>query len=81
MVITGKYHHHYFKKKFLPVITITEKMKTRLPVLPERKYFSTVNKPWLNYNLFEMICELTAVAQPGFAIAGEGGQKKVFNNI
>ena len=33
-------------KKNLPVITITEKMKTRLPVLPERKDFSTVNKPW-----------------------------------
>ena len=32
-------------KKNLPVITITEKMKTRLPVLPERKDFSTVNKP------------------------------------
>ena len=34
-------------KKNLPVITITEKMKTRLPVLPERKDFSTVNKPCL----------------------------------
>ena len=45
VVITGKYHYHYFKKKNLPVITITEKMKTRLPVLPERKDFSTVNKP------------------------------------
>ena len=32
-------------KKNLPEITITEKMNTRLPVLPERKDFSTINKP------------------------------------
>ena len=37
------------KKIILPVITITEKMKTRLPVLPERKDFSTVNKPCFKF--------------------------------
>ena len=37
-------------KNFFVVITITEKMKTRLPVLPKRKDFSTVNKRWFNSN-------------------------------
>ena len=55
-IFCGNYNYRHLpintitiiSKKYLTVITITEKMRTRLPVLPELKDFSTVNKPCTN---------------------------------